>query len=426
LAERVIYGSSRLGLNTNKVDVLDDTPEEIISLTVGNKLYEMSNHLGNVLTVINDIKIPISSGGIDVDGYLATVVSTADYSPFGVQLDERTESAESYRFGFNGMEKESDWSGEGNMYTTEFRMVDPRLGRWLSLDPLMDMFPWASPYSAFANNPIFFTDPYGLAPSTDYYSPCGAYLGTDGVQNGQATVCSGVAVGSDGLVYAAYSPYDVPSERLNDLENYFNELCSNLNNESEYNVFSSVPLTASSAGYQPNPTPVENYSSELNEFPHSPSQPNSPNLNDVDLDHVMQVVAGVTAANGMKTELIDAAVRYNYKSANSWREWRKLRSSQKNWRLNDALGKVGAKYLKVAKASGVAGAVLATGYNGYKMVNYYADGGTDKSVGIKFGIDAAMTVVGFFGPIGFAISFAYFAIDFATDSFGGYGKIPEE
>jgi hypothetical protein len=73
--------------------MLDENPEELISLTLGNKLYEMSNHLGNVLTVINDIKVPQSANTIDIDGYLATVVSTADYSPFGVQLDGRTVSA---------------------------------------------------------------------------------------------------------------------------------------------------------------------------------------------------------------------------------------------------------------------------------------------------------------------------------------------
>jgi RHS repeat-associated protein len=63
------------------------------------------------------------------------------------------------------MEKDPEIKGEGNSYTTEFRQYDPRLGRWMSLDPLMSMFPDMSPYVAFANNPIFFTDPYGLAPT---------------------------------------------------------------------------------------------------------------------------------------------------------------------------------------------------------------------------------------------------------------------
>ncbi|MBI1838357.1 MAG: LysM peptidoglycan-binding domain-containing protein [Flavobacteriia bacterium] len=72
-------------------------------------------------------------------------------------------SERSYWFGYNGMEKDPEIKGEGNSYTTEFRQYDPRLGRWLSLDPLMSQFPWMSPYVAFDNNPIFFVDPLGLA-----------------------------------------------------------------------------------------------------------------------------------------------------------------------------------------------------------------------------------------------------------------------
>ena len=75
-----------------------------------------------------------------------------------------------YWFGYNGMEKDPEMKGDGNSYTTEFRQYDPRLGRWLSLDPLMQQFPEMSPYVAFDNNPIVYTDPYGLKaanPGTD-------------------------------------------------------------------------------------------------------------------------------------------------------------------------------------------------------------------------------------------------------------------
>jgi RHS repeat-associated protein len=61
------------------------------------------------------------------------------------------------------MEKDPEIKGEGNSYTTEFRQYDPRLGRWLSLDPLMTKFPWMSPYVAFDNNPVLYNDPLGLA-----------------------------------------------------------------------------------------------------------------------------------------------------------------------------------------------------------------------------------------------------------------------
>jgi RHS repeat-associated protein len=62
------------------------------------------------------------------------------------------------------MMKDDEVSGAGNSYTTEFRQYDPRLGRWMSLDPLFDYFPDVSPYISFDNNPIYFTDPDGLAP----------------------------------------------------------------------------------------------------------------------------------------------------------------------------------------------------------------------------------------------------------------------
>ena len=59
-------------------------------------------------------------------------------------------------------EMDNEAKGEGNSYTTEFRQYDSRIGRWLSLDPLMAQFPWQSPYCAFDNNPVYFTDPTGL------------------------------------------------------------------------------------------------------------------------------------------------------------------------------------------------------------------------------------------------------------------------
>ena len=68
-----------------------------------------------------------------------------------------------YRYGFNGMEKDDEVKGEGNSYTTEFRQYDSRIGRWLSIDPMAGhgtQISW-SPYKAFYDNPIFFTDPAG-------------------------------------------------------------------------------------------------------------------------------------------------------------------------------------------------------------------------------------------------------------------------
>jgi RHS repeat-associated protein len=68
---------------------------------------------------------------------------------------------EPFQYGFNGMEKDNELSGDGNSYTTEFREYNPRVGRWFSIDPKDKVSPWQSPYVAFDNNPILNTDPRG-------------------------------------------------------------------------------------------------------------------------------------------------------------------------------------------------------------------------------------------------------------------------
>jgi RHS repeat-associated protein len=78
-----------------------------------------------------------------------------------VELDGRTVSG-GYRYGYQGSEKDNEFKGNGNSYTTEFRQLDPRLGRWLSVDPMYAKFPWQSPYCAMDDNPIRINDLLGL------------------------------------------------------------------------------------------------------------------------------------------------------------------------------------------------------------------------------------------------------------------------
>jgi hypothetical protein len=40
-------------------------------------------------------------------------------------------------------------------------MLDPRVGRWLSIDPKVHGTPWESPYSSMANNPLWYNDILG-------------------------------------------------------------------------------------------------------------------------------------------------------------------------------------------------------------------------------------------------------------------------
>ncbi len=69
-----------------------------------------------------------------------------------------------YRYGFNsGSEKDNEIAGAENIYGTEWRLLDVRLGgRWWSPDRIVK--PWESPYTGFSNNPIYYSDPLGLDP----------------------------------------------------------------------------------------------------------------------------------------------------------------------------------------------------------------------------------------------------------------------
>src|SRR5690554_2273004 len=89
LTERNIYGSSRLGTLKDPVNMFDAKPLPSYGI-LGNRNYELSNHLGNVLTVISDIKYPFSSDNTSIDSYEVGISNVFDYSPFGAPLDGRT------------------------------------------------------------------------------------------------------------------------------------------------------------------------------------------------------------------------------------------------------------------------------------------------------------------------------------------------
>lgn len=59
LTEHQVYGSSRLGVEKKHLELVAIQPEttSLITKTVGDKRYELSNHLGNVLSVISDRKL---------------------------------------------------------------------------------------------------------------------------------------------------------------------------------------------------------------------------------------------------------------------------------------------------------------------------------------------------------------------------------
>jgi RHS repeat-associated protein len=67
-----------------------------------------------------------------------------------------------YRYGFNGKENDNEVKGEGAQQNYGMRIYDPRLGRFLSVDPIASEFPWNGTYAYAENDPINFIDLDGL------------------------------------------------------------------------------------------------------------------------------------------------------------------------------------------------------------------------------------------------------------------------
>src|SRR5690606_28455208 len=131
---------------TSKVVSLNGTwKTDSISFTV-DPLYRYTVHVRNSAS--------IGATSINIDFIEVYGEASASYLTC-------TEDSGGYRFGYQGSEKTDEISGSGNHYTTLFRELDVRLGKWWTIDPKASLRPWESPYSSMGNNPIWYNDPLG-------------------------------------------------------------------------------------------------------------------------------------------------------------------------------------------------------------------------------------------------------------------------
>jgi len=161
LKEQQLYGSSRLGTWSPNLNVSagTTTSTDLAYNIMGQKYYELTNHLGNVMATISDKRLQTGSS---TPYYLPDVVTQQDYYSFGApQPGDRTYvylTRNAYRYGFNGKENDNEVKGLGNEQDYGMRVYDPRVGRFLSVDPLSKSYPFYTPYSFAGNNPIKFID----------------------------------------------------------------------------------------------------------------------------------------------------------------------------------------------------------------------------------------------------------------------------
>jgi hypothetical protein len=159
-----LYGSSRLGILNTDVNVqggnLLVNSQGLVTFTRGNKFFELSNHLANVLATISDKKIPVSGNGTTVAYYTADVATAGDCYPFGMAMPGRKYQATAnsyYRYSINGQEKDKELNE--NSTTALYWEYDSRIARRWNRDP--KPVNGVSPYACFMNNPIIHIDVLG-------------------------------------------------------------------------------------------------------------------------------------------------------------------------------------------------------------------------------------------------------------------------
>jgi len=108
----------------------------------------------------------------------ALLLNQYSYHPFGMITFGRSwEAGSEYRYGFNMEECDSEVYGDGNIYDYGFRVYNPRLCKFLSIDPLTHKYSMLTPYQFASNTPIQGIDIDGLE---IYYSADGVLLGKIG------------------------------------------------------------------------------------------------------------------------------------------------------------------------------------------------------------------------------------------------------
>jgi RHS repeat-associated protein len=110
---------------------------------VGQKQYELVDHLGNVRALIGDTKRPDDAL---VGTYKPDLLAYYGYYPFGMLQPGRSAPANGtlaggYRYGFNGKEKDNNGELGLTTYDYGFRSYNSSIGRFLSVDPLAQEYP---------------------------------------------------------------------------------------------------------------------------------------------------------------------------------------------------------------------------------------------------------------------------------------------
>ena len=105
-------------------------------------MFFLKDHLGSVRAVVTET---------------GEVVQTNEYYPYGDLFSNSESENSDNRLRFSGKEL----SAETGMYDFSARYLQPKLGRFTTIDPLAEKYPHLSPYAYCNCNPVNFVDPDG-------------------------------------------------------------------------------------------------------------------------------------------------------------------------------------------------------------------------------------------------------------------------
>lgn len=180
-----LYGSLRLGSLSRNVQYFSGSSTTLATQTfpdmatissyitqrkIGEKGYEINDHLGNVRNIFSDARLStVTVGGISpsytytFSTYIPEDKAIYNYYAFGMLKtsanDYKEATSFAYKFGFNTQEKVNEIAGNGNHNTALYWEYDTRLGRRWNLDPVYTAS--ESRYVVNGDNPIFYADPFG-------------------------------------------------------------------------------------------------------------------------------------------------------------------------------------------------------------------------------------------------------------------------
>ena len=123
-------------------------------------VYQYKDHLGNIRLSYTDIN---NNGAIEAS---TEIVEENNYYPFGLKhkgynnVTSANSNSVASKFQYNGKELQDELGL--NWYDYGARNYDASLGRWMSIDPLSELYDDNSSYAYVLNNPILYVDPDGM------------------------------------------------------------------------------------------------------------------------------------------------------------------------------------------------------------------------------------------------------------------------